>query len=94
MTTTTIRMPEDLKARVAAAAKRSGTTSHGFMLDAIAEKAEQAELRADFDTVAEARYARIVDSGKTIPWDAMRHYLEQRLAGKAVKRPAARKLAR
>ena len=94
MTTTTIRMPEDLKTRVAAAAKRSGVTPHGFMLEAIAEKAEQAELRADFDTVAEARYARIVDSGKTISWDAMRHYLEQRLAGKAVKRPMARKLAR
>lgn len=94
MTTTTLRIPEDLKARVAAAAKRSGTTSHGFMLDAIAQMAEQAELRDDFDTVAEKRYARIVDSGKTIPWDAMRHYLEQRLAGKPVKRPIARKLAR
>lgn len=94
MTTTTIRMPEDLKARVAAAAKQSGMTPHGFMLDAIAEKAEQAELRADFDTVAEARYARIVDSGKTVSWEEMRHYLEQRLAGKSVKRPAARKLAR
>lgn len=94
MTTTTIRMPEDLKARVAAAAKRSGMTPHGFMLDAIAEKAEQAELRADFDAVAEARYARIVDSGKTVSWQEMRKYLEQRLAGKSVKRPAARKLAR
>ena len=94
MSTTTIRMPEDLKVRVAAAAKRSGMTPHGFMLDAIAEKAEQAELRADFDTVAEARYADIVDSGKTIPWEAMRHYLEQCLAGKPVKRPAARKLTR
>jgi len=87
-------MPDELKARVAAAAKRSGVTPHGFMLDAIAEKAEQAELRADFDTVAEERYARIADSGKAIPWEAMRHYLEQRLAGKSVKRPAARKLAR
>lgn len=94
MTTTTIRMPEDLKARVTAAAKQSGMTPHGFMLDAITEKAERAELRADFDTVAEERYARIVDSGKTISWDKMRHYLEQRLAGKSVKRPAARKLAR
>ena len=87
VTTTTIRMPEDLKARVAAAAKRSGMTPHDFMLDAIAEKAEQVELRADFDAVAEARYARIVDSGKTISWEEMRHYLEQRLAGKSVKRP-------
>lgn len=94
MSTTTIRMPEDLKARVAAAAKRSGKTAHGFMLEAIAEKAEQAELRADFDSVAEERYARIVDSGKSISWNEMRVYLEQRLAGKSVKRPPARKLAR
>lgn len=94
MSTTTIRMPDDLKARVVAAAKRSGTTPHGFMLEAIAEKAQQAELRADFDTVAEDRYARIVDTGKSVPWNEMRVYLEQRLAGKSVKRPLARKLAR
>jgi uncharacterized protein (DUF1778 family) len=87
-------MPDDLKARVADAAKRSGITPHGFMLDAIAEKAEQAELRADFDAVAEDRYARIVDSGKTVSWNEMRAFLEQRLAGKSVKRPVARKLAR
>ncbi len=94
MTTTTIRLPEDLKARVATAAKRSGTTAHGFILEAIAEKTQQAELRADFDAVAEQRYADIVASGKTIPWTEMRKYLEARVAGKSAKRPVARKLAR
>ena len=94
MSTTTIRLPEDLKARVAAAAKRSGTTTHGFILDAIAEKTEQEDLRAAFDADAEDRYARIVATGKTIPWQEMRGYLEERLAGKEVKRPVARKLAR
>jgi predicted transcriptional regulator len=94
MSTTTIRLPEELKARVAAAAKRAGTSTHGFILEAIAEKAEQDGLRADFDVVAEARYARIVSSGKTIPWQEMRVYLEDRIAGKKVKRPVARKLAR
>ena len=94
MPTTTIRLPEDLKTRVAVAAKRAGMTAHGFILEAIAEKTEQANLRADFDADAEDRYARIVASGKTIPWEEMRVYLEERLAGNAVKRPAARKLAR
>ena len=94
MSTTRIRMPEDLKARVAAAAKRSGTTAHNFILQAIAEKAEQESLRADFDSVAENRYADIVAAGKTIPWEAMRGYLEDRLAGKKARRPVARKLAR
>ena len=94
MSTTTIRLPEDLKARVAAAAKRSGTTTHGFILEAISEKTMLEDLRADFDVTAEDRYARIVASGETIPWQEMRGYLEAHLAGKTVKRPAARKLAR
>ncbi len=94
MSTTTIRLPEELKARVAAAAKRSGTTTHSFILEAIAKKTEQDDLRADFDSVAEDRYARLVATGKAIPWLEMRGYLEDRLVGKKVLRPAARKLAR
>ncbi|WP_140723152.1 ribbon-helix-helix protein, CopG family [Pseudomonas sp. Hp2] len=94
MSTTTIRLPDELKARVAAAAKRGGTTPHNFILEAIAEKADLAERRADFDAVAEQRYAGIVASGKTIAWDDMRGYLEKRMAGKPAKRPAARKLAK
>jgi predicted transcriptional regulator len=94
MSTTTIRLPEDLKARVAAAAKRAGTTSHSFILDAIAEKADQEERRGDFNDVAEKRYVNIIASGKTIPWSEMRSYLEHRVAGKALTRPVPRKLAR
>ena len=94
MSTTTIRLPEELKARIAAAAKRAGTTAHSFILEAIAEKAELEERRANFDRVAEERFARVVATGKTIPWNEMRGYLEDRLAGKPAKRPAARKLAR
>mgnify|MGYP000889847476 CR=1 FL=1 len=94
MTTTTIRLSDELKARIAAAAERAGTTSHNFILQAIAEKTEQEELRGDFNNVAEERYARIVATGKTIPWQEMRKYLEDRLEGKKVKRPVAKKLAR
>jgi len=94
LSTTTIRLPEDLKARVAAAAERAGTTSHSFILDAIAEKADQVERREDFNDLAEKRYSQIVASGKTIPWKEMRSYLERRLTGKPARRPLARKLAR
>lgn len=94
MSTTTIRLPADLKARIAMAAKRAGTTSHSLILEAIADKAEQEERRGDFHEVAEKRFARIVSSGKTIPWSAMRVYLEGRATGGVVARPRARKLAR
>ena len=94
MSTTTIRLPADLKARIATAAKRAGTTSHNLILEAIAEKAEQEERRGDFHDAAEKSYAGIVASGKTIPWNEMRRYLEDRAAGKTATRPRARKLAR
>jgi len=94
MSTTTIRLPDDLKARVAAAAERAGTTAHSFILEAIVEKADRAERRADFHEDAEKRYTDLVASGKTIPWKKMRSYLEDRVAGKSVARPVAKKLAR
>lgn len=90
-TTTTIRLPEDLKARIASAAARAGKTTHSFILEAIAEKAELEEQRGDFDAEANARFAKIVESGETIPWSEMRHYLEERLAGKQISRPVAKK---
>ncbi|MBA3597011.1 MAG: ribbon-helix-helix protein, CopG family [Methylibium sp.] len=94
MSTTTIRLPDDLKARIATAAERAGTSTHGFILEAIAEKAEQEERRADFHDTSEKRYAEIVATGRAIPWSEMRRYLEDRIAGKKPARPKARKLAR
>lgn len=91
MSTTTIRLPDELKARIAIAAERAGKTTHSFILEAIAEKAELEELRADFDAEADARFAQIVSSGETIPWSEMRQYLADRLAGKKVPNPVAKK---
>ena len=94
MSTTTIRLPEALKARIAKAAEAAGTTSHNFILEAIAEKADLAERRADFHALADQRYAQFLDTGESIPWEDARAWLRQRLAGKPAKRPAARKQAR
>ena len=94
MSTTTIRLPDELKARIAEAARQAGTTSHNFIVEAIAEKADSAERQADFHALADQRYAQFLESGKSIPWEEARTYLKDRLAGKAVKRPLARKLDR
>lgn len=94
MSTTTIRMPAELKARVADAAEQAGTTAHNFIIEAIAEKADQAAQRADFEAVADQRYAEFLESGMSIPWEEARTYLLDRLAGKTTKRPVARKLDR
>ena len=94
MSTTTIRLPDDLKEKVKHAAKRAGTTSHNFILEAIAEKAELAEQRNNFLSDAESRYAAIVASGKTIPWADMQRYLKDKAVGKKATSPVAKKLAR
>jgi predicted transcriptional regulator len=94
MSTTTIRLPDALKARIAKAAEAAGTTSHNFILEAIAEKAEQAERRAEFHALADQRYAQFLETGESIPWEDACAWLKQRIAGKRVKRPAARKQAR
>ena len=94
MSTTTIRLPQDLKDRIARAAKRAGTTAHNFILEAIAEKAEQEERRGEFQNTAERRYAEIVATGKAVQWNEMRRYLERRLTSNKISRPKARTLAR
>jgi hypothetical protein len=50
--------------------------------------------RTEFDAQAEERYAKVIASGLTISWHDMREYLEARMAGKATKRPIARRTSR
>lgn len=78
----------------ARAAKAAGTTSHNFIIEAIAEKAGQAEQRAAFHALADQRYADFLASGESIPWEDARAYLQDRLAGKSARRPAAKRAGR
>jgi predicted transcriptional regulator len=91
MTTTTIRIDDDLKARVAAAAERAGKTTHAFILDAIAQTVEQAELDDAFHRVADARWAKILATGKTVPWDKAKAWIEARSRGERPRKPVASK---
>ena len=94
MPTTTIRIPDDLKERVARAAESAGTTAHAFIVDAVAEKVGETEQRHALRDVAQRRYAQIIASGETIPWSEMRDYLTERVEGKTPPRPQPRKLGR
>jgi predicted transcriptional regulator len=94
MTTTTIRIEEDLKDRVAAAAARAGKSAHAFILDAIAQTVEQVELDEEFHRVADERWAKVLATGKTVPWDDAKAYLEARARGERPRKPVARKLGR
>lgn len=94
MSTTTIRLEDDLKARIAAAAERAGKSAHGFILDAITQTVAQAELDEEFHLIADKRWAKVLETGKTVPWDDAKAYLKARARGERPRKPAARKLRR
>jgi predicted transcriptional regulator len=94
MPTTTLRLDESMKARIAAAARREGKSPHGFMLDAIAEVVGQAELRRDFERTAEERMAHLAATGRGLDWAETRAWLLARAAGRRAARPRGQKLVR
>jgi predicted transcriptional regulator len=93
MTTTTIRIDDDLKRRVADAAERAGKTSHAFIMDAIRDTVEQAERQADFHRVADERWARVARTGATVPLEEAEAYLDALARGERPPRPVARRNA-
>ncbi len=92
MSTTTIRLDEELRARVTAAAKRAGKSAHAFIVDAIAQNVEQAEMEDQFHGIADERWAKIVATGKAVPWDEARAYLEARARSERASKPRPRKV--
>lgn len=88
--TTTIRLPEELKARLARLAEAEGTSIHGLILDAIAEKADALERRREFHEDARQRLAQMRDTGAGIEWDEMQRRLRARVADEDAPMPAAK----
>jgi predicted transcriptional regulator len=50
MSTTTVRLPDDLKKRLADVAERAGMTSHALILKAISDRVEADEARNRLST--------------------------------------------
>ncbi len=88
-----LRLPLEVKKKVARLAEAQDTTSHAFMLKAIRDKVEADEARAAFHAEGRRRLARMKKSGLAIPADEVFAYLEQRALGKPAVRPKARRIA-
>lgn len=87
MSTTTIRLDDDLKERIAAAAQRQGRSPHAFILEAIARHVDEAELEAAFDQVADARWNRLLATGEVVDWDRAKNWMTKRAQGEAAPAP-------
>jgi myo-inositol catabolism protein IolC len=60
----------------------------------IAQTTEQVELDETFHRVADARWAKVLATGKTVPWDDAKTWLETRSRGEHPDKPVARKPGR
>jgi len=88
-----LRVPPEVKKKVAKLAEAQNTTSHAFMVEAIREKLEAEEARAALHAEGKRRLARMKRSGRGIPADEVFDYLEQRALGKPAVRPKPRRVA-
>lgn len=93
MSTTTIRMEDELKARVASAAQRAGKTPHAFMVDAITQTVEQSEQDRQFQLLAEQRWTTLLEDGLAIEWDDAKAWLLARADGEDVPPPTPRRIS-
>jgi predicted transcriptional regulator len=90
MQTTTIRLDDTMKDRIAAAADRAGKSAHAFILDAISQTVEQVEIDTEFNEIADDRWKGILACGKTVSWEDAKAYLTAKSRGESQSRPLAR----
>lgn len=90
MSTTSLKLPEDLKQLAVAAAKYQGVTPHAFMVDAIRAAAVAAEKRAVFVSDAVASRTEIRKSGKGYSAAEVHAYVQARARGRVVPKPKAK----
>jgi predicted transcriptional regulator len=94
MAITTIKLPDELKERIADVVKDTGKSVHAFMLDAIEQQTRLAELRRQFVADALAAEAEMISSGMGFSAADVHAYVEGLAKGRKVTRPRAKRWRR
>lgn len=92
MPTTTLRIDDTLRERIARLAQALDQTPHNFMLEALAQKADEAEWRLSMQRDAHQRDQALQAGEPGVEWHEMRTYLQERV--KAGRVPQAKARAR
>ena len=83
MSTTTLRIEEPLRERIVRLAGELNQTPHSFMVEALAQKADEAEWRLGMQREAQQRDSALQAGEPGIEWHEMKAYLRARLSGRA-----------
>lgn len=90
MATTSLKLPDALRKRIARLSKRGGVSPHAFMVRAIEVAASAEEQRRAFIEEALEAEAEMEASGEGYAMEDVHVWLKARAAGKRVARPRAR----
>ena len=88
---TTLKLPDELKRRIARIAEEAGQSPHAFMVEAIQAQTELAERRRKFVASALDAEREVAQFGVVYDGDEVLSYLQSRLRGEPARRPRRRK---
>ena len=94
MAVTTIKLPDDLKERIADVVRDSGKSAHAFMVDAIEQQTRLAELRRQFVGDALAAEAEAMSTSTGFSAADVHAYIEGLAKGRKMTRPRAKRWRR
>ena len=85
--TTTLKLPDDLKPRIAPPAAAAGVSAHAWMVGALGPQVKLAEQRQSFVRDALAAADEVDGGSEVFAAEDVHDYLRAKLAGRASKRP-------
>ena len=82
VSTTSLKLPEEIKMQAITAAKDLGITPHAFMVEAIKQASINAELRRSLIEDSNNARNEVLKEGKVYDSDKVFKHLKARIAGK------------
>lgn len=89
MATTSLKLPDDLKARVRHAAQARGMSPHAFLLESVRLATIASEQRADFISQAQSAREQAIADNEAYDADEVHVYARARARGKTASAPKA-----
>lgn len=89
-TSTTLKLPDELKRRIAALVEGTGKTPHAFMVEALEAQTRQAELRQAFVREAGEALDEMDRTGRGYAAKEVHAHMRARVAGQRTPRPKAK----
>ena len=82
VSTTSLKLTEEIKLQATNAAKELGMTPHAFMVEAIKQASINAEIRRNFIQQANIAREGVIKNGKVFESDKVFEAMKARIAGK------------